>query len=141
MNDLNGISLKPEYKDYENKRFYLKNKLIIPDEEQCPDTYKRCGKINDYNTLCLSKNYSCPLNSIVISNKNSKEIENSEGCRHNAAFNITIENGTNLTVYTSKECDHKRIIDSIEFFTKMDTSYQLENFEVDSEKDYEKLEM
>ena len=42
-------------------------KQIIPKNGNCQEGYKKCGKINENDDyLCLSEDYDCPINSIII---------------------------------------------------------------------------
>ena len=45
--------------------------LIIPNDGNCKSGYKKCGIINDARDyLCLKEEYDCPINSIIIKQKN-----------------------------------------------------------------------
>ncbi len=46
-------------------------KYSVGEKEDCPDGFKKCGKLDEINYLCLPKNESCPINDIIISKEDS----------------------------------------------------------------------
>lgn len=95
------------------KRTYwdiLSSEIVLRNNETCPIGYKKCGKIDTFsNILCMEYRQDCPLNQIIISDKD------------NPKFNRTLYKSIELTfenkaIYYSNHYINSSIIVEIDLY-------------------------
>ena len=68
-------------KKYDTSEHSLKGYLLflnssVSENEECPNGYKKCGKLDDVgNYLCLQVKEECPINDIKVTNGRSDDLE------------------------------------------------------------------
>jgi hypothetical protein len=83
---LNGCEYIKPYPEVELKKWYSKKfcskkyidfkgykdffKYSVGEKDNCQDGFRKCGRLDDFNYLCVPQNESCPINDIIISKQN-----------------------------------------------------------------------
>ena len=58
------------------KRYKLDNDSMydyVPNTKECPQNYRKCGKIDAFNNLCMLNDIDCPITDIIFRDINSKD--------------------------------------------------------------------
>lgn len=116
---------KDDFDKYRNKYFFVKREnffdfhkhLIVPKNKKCPKGKKQCGILDSLgNILCLNETEACPLNDILIDNKESKDGYKSEKLNEGKFIHFINESTTKHLIsdfsvfYQDKPCFYSQDI-------------------------------
>ena len=102
-----------------------KRKLNDSTRDICKYGFKKCGNLDTYgNIMCLENNLSCPINEIIIDNKEKEKEYINKGY-----YSLKL-NETNYLYYTNNSID-KEIIIELKYSEKQPTLITEDNLIID----------
>ena len=77
---------------------------IIPENQNCKKGYKKCGKINENGDyLCLTEDYKCPINSLIIKPNNITPTGNYNYTSYKLGSNYLFYTNENIEGYIAED--------------------------------------